>query len=674
MLPTTARLIHCWVLALFLALAGMARAASGVGAPPIGAFFDNSAFSGALLSPNARFLAVRIGAKDKRDGLAVINLETHAGQLVARFDDADIGYFQWVNDERLVFTAGDKQRGQRDQEFAPGLYAINRDGKNMMQLAERRGVDFVSERAPGAARKMLPWNTFPLSQRGAQDSEYIYVENPEYSEDTGELRHVNLLRLNTLTGRSQVVERPAAAQDWLLDQKGEPRIAFAVERERETVHYRDPTTSQWRKLSSSNRYTGEAKVGAFAPLGFAPDGTLFVTSNASGDQSALHTFDFTTNAVSAAPAFATAGYDFNGTLLMDNKELLGVRFVSDRTSTHWISARMKALQSLIDQLRPATINTVSIGARAETPWVLVESTSDVQPASYALFNTLTQRFDKVGDAHPAIDPDRMGHQRTLRYKARDGLGIPARLTLPGVGDGKNLPLVVLVHGGPFVRGGAWGWNPDAQFLASRGYAVLEPEYRGSTGFGFGHFRAGWKQWGLKMQDDIADGAKWAITEGVADPARICIAGASYGGYATLMGLINNPELFKCGIDWVGVTDIKLLYTGHWSAKSDFSEGYKKYGMPDLVGDPVKDAAQFEATSPLAQAARIKQPLLLAYGGADQRVPVYHGKKFYEAVKRTNADVEWVVYDEEGHGWSLPRNRIDFWGRVEKFLEKNIGPR
>jgi dipeptidyl aminopeptidase/acylaminoacyl peptidase len=244
--------------------------------------------------------------------------------------------------------------------------------------------------------------------------------------------------------------------------------------------------------------------------------------------------------------------------------------------------------------------------------------------------------------------------------------------LPHGSNRKNLPLVVLVHGGPYVRGGEWGWRPDAQFLASRGYAVLEPEYRGSTGFGARHFRAGWKQWGLKMQDDIADGAKWAVAEGIVDPQRICIAGASYGGYATLMGLLNDPGLFKCGIDWVGVTDIGLLYSGHWSFRSDLSDEYKQYGMPELVGDVVKDAEQFRATSPLLQAARIRQPLLLAYGGSDARVPLYHGRKFYDAVKATNPNVEMVVYEEEGHGWALPKNRIDFWTRVEKFLDRNIG--
>jgi dipeptidyl aminopeptidase/acylaminoacyl peptidase len=251
--------------------------------------------------------------------------------------------------------------------------------------------------------------------------------------------------------------------------------------------------------------------------------------------------------------------------------------------------------------------------------------------------------------------------------------------------------------------------------------VLEPEFRGSTGYGSAYFRAGWKQWGLKMQDDIADATNWAIAEGVADPMRICIGGGGYGGYAALMGLVRNPELYKCGIDWAGVTDINLLFTGHWTMESDMPAEWKNYGLPALIGDPAKDAVGFAATSPLKQAARITQPLLLAYGDDDRRVPLFHGRMFYDAVRKTNQHVEWVVYknegygrglvygkddqlewhyekaglfntaadangptgnidddnkwivyEKEGQGWGLDKTRMDFWGRVEKFLQQQIG--
>ena len=234
-------------------------------------------------------------------------------------------------------------------------------------------------------------------------------------------------------------------------------------------------------------------------------------------------------------------------------------------------------------------------------------------------------------------------------------------------------MVVLVHGGPWVRGTEWGWSADAQFLASRGYAVLEPDFRGSTGYGTKHLTAGFRQWGRAMQDDVADGTRWAIEQGVADPQRICIAGASYGGYATLMGLINDPDLYRCGINWAGVTDIKLMYGGSWFHSSDLPAQYIRYGMPKLIGDLETEADRLMAVSPVEQAGRLHQPLLMAYGGADRRVPRAHGTRFRDAVSATNKNVEWVEYPEEGHGWRLPKNRIDFWTRVEKFLDRNIGP-
>jgi len=239
---------------------------------------------------------------------------------------------------------------------------------------------------------------------------------------------------------------------------------------------------------------------------------------------------------------------------------------------------------------------------------------------------------------------------------------------PGYKKGQQYPMVVLVHGGPWVRGASVMWAADPQFLATRGYVVVEPEFRSSVGYGDALFRAGFKQWGLAMQDDVADAARWAIAQGYADPKRICIAGASYGGYATLMGLIRDPDLFRCGVEWVGVTDIELMYTIAWS---DASDQWRDYGMPVLVGDREKDAEQLRNTSPLQLAAKIKQPLLMAYGGADRRVPIDHGRKLHSALSGSNPNVEWVVYPDEGHGWLLEKNRFDFYGRVERFLAKYL---
>jgi dipeptidyl aminopeptidase/acylaminoacyl peptidase len=633
--------------------------------PTLQDFFSNPQFSAAQLSPSGRYLAAKLAQANGRERLAVVDLEAGSAQVVASFQDTDVGQFAWVNDERLLFDTADYQSGQGDQRYAPGLYAVNRDGKQFRQLASRSG-----ETPSGlAASRVLPWHTYMLGQRGAQNSEQVYVTSKKIT-GPGQVDYVDLMRLDTRTGYNVTINRPGDVQSWLLDAKGEPRLATVTEKGRSSVHYLDPATKEWRELVSFGQFTGGK--GSFRPLAFAPDGTLYVVTHAHKDKSTVHSYDLASGKINERALVELEHYDFSGQLIMGQDKLLGVRFLADAPGTRWLDPAMQAVQEQVDALLPGTINLVSPPARPESPNLLVEAFSDRQPRVYLLYNSATKKLSKVGEARPQIKPSQMGKQELVSYAARDGLKIPAWLTLPKDKD-KNLPMVVLVHGGPYVRGKQWGWHADAQFLASRGYAVLEPEYRGSTGFGQAHFRAGWKQWGLKMQDDIADGTRWAIAQGIADGKRICIAGASYGGYATLMGLIRDPDLYRCGIDWAGVTDIKLMYTGHWSFQSDLPDSWKQYGMPYLVGDLEKDAEQLKATSPLEQAARITQPLLLAYGGSDRRVPIYHGKKFRDAVQKTNPQVEWVQYDEEGHGWALPKNRYDFWGRVEKFLERHIGP-
>ncbi|MDQ2820855.1 MAG: prolyl oligopeptidase family serine peptidase [Pseudomonadota bacterium] len=407
-------------------------------------------------------------------------------------------------------------------------------------------------------------------------------------------------------------------------------------------------------------------------MGFGPDGTLYVTTSINNATSSLHRFNFATGKVDPEALMAAPGYDFSGRLIHNRSKLLGAELTTDMRADVWFDGGMQAVQTAIDKAMPATTNILTVATDPAATNVLIESYSDKVPSRYALFNKKTGELSKIGESYPKIDSARMGTQKMVSYKARDGLTIPALLTLPPGSNGKNLPMVVLVHGGPWVRGASWEWEPESQFLASRGYAVLEPHFRGSTGLGYDHFAASFKQWGLSMQNDIADGTRWAATQGYADANRVCIAGASYGGYAVLMGLVNDPALYKCGVEWAGVTDINLLYTDTWLSESDVSQAYKQYGMPRLIGDQVKDAAQLKATSPIEQASRITQPLLLAYGGADRRVPIEHGKLFYEKVKKTNPRVQWVVYGNEGHGWYLPETRIDFWTKVEKFLGENIG--
>ncbi|WP_338767476.1 prolyl oligopeptidase family serine peptidase [Massilia sp. METH4] len=650
-------------LALLVFAASLLNAAHAA-PPPAEDFFGPSSFGGAQLSPNGQYVAAKVPAKNGRDMLVVVELATSKPQAVAAFSDADVGEFQWVNDGRLLFNSTDNDLGQGDINAAPGLFAVDRDGKNFRQLAQRR-ASFIT--TPTAAQ-LLPWHTYMLGQRGPQDSDSVYVRSVSF-EPGGAVRSEHLLRLDTRTGRSTGVPMPGKVQRWVLDARGEPRMAITLEDGKSTIWFRE--NEKWRAITTFDAWVSAA--GGFTPLDFDSEGRLYVAARHDSDKTAIHTFDLAAGKVDPVPRFAVQQYDFTGRLIRSGNKLVGVRYLGDTWATEWFDPELKALQAAVDEKLPNLVNLISLPRRPEAPFVLVTTFSDMQPHTYFIYNRETGQLNLLGQSQPKLDATKMGRQHVLTYKARDGLPIPALLTLPGGAKlTDKLPMVVLVHGGPWVRGATWGWSADVQFLASRGYAVLEPDFRGSTGYGAKHLTAGFKQWGRAMQDDVADGTRWAIEQGVADPRRICIAGASYGGYATLMGLIKDPDLYRCGVNWVGVTDIKLMYGGSWFHSSDLPEQYMRYGMPRLIGDMETEADQLMAVSPVEQASRLRQPLLMAYGGADRRVPRAHGTRFRDAVKATNKDVEWVEYPEEGHGWKLPKNRIDFWTRVEKFLDRNIG--
>jgi dipeptidyl aminopeptidase/acylaminoacyl peptidase len=264
----------------------------------------------------------------------------------------------------------------------------------------------------------------------------------------------------------------------------------------------------------------------------------------------------------------------------------------------------------------------------------------------------------------------MAESRVVKFAARDELPLTALLTLPNTASGanqKNLPLIVIAHGGPWIPPVSWGWDAEAQFFASRGYAVIQPNFRGTTGMGLKHLLASFKQWGLAMQDDLADSVAWAVKLGIADPKRVCIYGASYGGYAALQALVRTPDLYQCAANFAGITDLQLFHSVTWSDLSD--SDFHRHLLPVLVGDPDRDRAQLRATSPAQNADKIKAPVLLAYGGEDRRVPLIHGERMRDALERLGKPVEWMLRAEEGHGFVKLENRVDFYTRLEAFTRR-----
>ena len=646
--------------ALALAFMMLPAPATAQARPAIEAFFQNPAFSSPKLSPSGRHVAIAVSAAGGRTRLLVVDTGKLTAKAVGSATDADVASFEWVNDDKLVFSLRDWQTGQGDNYFGPGLFAVSKEGGDFKTLVER------APNQPTHLSGQLRNNVRLVALTHLRNSDDVFVGRPTHDLH-GNLEAVTLLRLDTQTGKAVAINRPGNTVHWLLDETDTPRVTVTRDGNRFSVLYCDPASGEWRKIHQYEAYGDDS----FWPIALDAAGNVYVSARNGRDTEALYRFDVKANALDPEPLVSLAGYDLGGALVLRNGRLIGVRHQTDAPGTVWFDEELKQVQKRVDALLPATVNQLSLGARQETGPMLVYAFSDVDPGRYYLFNGASGTLTELGRRIPGIEPRTMAQRDMVRYPARDGLPIPAYLTLPKGGLKKGLPLVVLVHGGPWLRGASWEWDADVQFLASRGYAVLEPQFRGSTGFGYRHFKAGWKQWGLAMQDDLADGARWAIAQGIADPGRICIAGASYGGYASLMGLVNDADLYRCAVNWVGVTDIDLMFSITWS---DTSEEQKRYGMTMLIGDPVGDKAQLAKTSPLLQSARITQPLLMAYGGSDRRVPIDHGTSFRNAVQKTNNQVEWVEYREEGHGWALVKNRVDFWGRVEKFLDRHIGTR
>lgn len=306
--------------------------------------------------------------------------------------------------------------------------------------------------------------------------------------------------------------------------------------------------------------------------------------------------------------------------------------------------------------------------RVDTNWIVVYQ-GDSGPVAWYSFNRATRKADLLFVNQPELAKVQLANMEPVVITARDGLELVSYLTLPVGVAGKNLPLVLFPHGGPWARD-VWGYNPTAQWLANRGYAVLQVNFRGSTGFGKAFLNAGNGQWGVgTMQHDLTDAVKWAIAKGIADPKRVCIMGGSYGGYATLAGLTFTPELYACGVDIVGPSNIRTLFGSippYWAPiKAQFVQ---------RVGDVEKDEELNRRISPLFFVDRIKVPLLIGQGANDPRVNIRESDQIVAAMRAKKLPVTYVVYPDEGHGFGRPVNRMDFNGRVEEFLAAHLGGR
>jgi dipeptidyl aminopeptidase/acylaminoacyl peptidase len=636
---------------------------AGPEAPSVETFFRKPAFGGATLSPNARYLAV-IAPIGERHGLVVLDLESKAATKLTSPGDGDVLGAIWQNDERLVVRIGELQRASGEPPHETGLVAVNRDGSDARVIAgaqPRSGAGSnISEK--GFER---PW--FVNLLRVVEGTNDVLVTARERNDHT-----LDVYRFDTVTGRKTLLsfDSPGNVQHWVVDFDGVPRAAVtaSIDDDASAWYVRKSANDPWTKVA-------EAKLGALdsIPLQFDPDGKLlYVAARRNGDDRAsIYEYAVTDGAWRKSIVSHPLRDIDNGTAAFRvdyrARKLLGLRYTDDRPATVWFDPEWARIQKSVDAALPDTVNVL----QRQGERFLIVAYSDRDPGEAYLLDAKTMRLEKLLSYEPWIDPKAMAHQKWVRYPARDGLTIPALLTVPANAGSKASPLVVVIHGGPNVEATRWGYDPETQFLVSRGYAVLAPQFRGTLGFGWKLRSSGFRKWGDEMQDDLEDGVKWAAAQGIADPARVCFYGASYGGYASAWGAIKNAKLIKCSVSYVGVTSIDYLFD---NAQTDLSRLAERSSlMVREIGDPKTERARFHRVNPLDNADKVGVPILLAYGASDRRVPLVHGTDFRAALDRAGKTYEWVVYPDEGHGFNKDENLFDFYDRVDHFLAKYLAP-
>jgi dipeptidyl aminopeptidase/acylaminoacyl peptidase len=474
--------------------------------------------------------------------------------------------------------------------------------------------------------------------------------------------------VNVATKQSRKIAYPTTGKPigWAVDASGTLRALSLLNSE----FWKDATTITnwfWNKEKEEWEQLAEFKVTErfWRPEGVLEDGkSLAVSTNIGRDTVALFSYDTQRHAMGEM----LAGHpteDIRYVAGLSQSKFMSVVTDGLKPRTTWLDPAWNLAQRTADAALPDRINEIS---GIPDKRVLILSHGDVDSGTWYLLDMQARRLKRFAMVNPQVDPKKMRPMETTTFAAKDGMAIPAYLTRPEKATGPA-PMVVMIHGGPTARN-RWAWDPEVQVLAQRGYVVLQPQFRGSTGFGAKFMEAGFGQWGLGMQDDITAGVEAMIQRGIADPRRICIYGASYGGYAALWGLVKTPQLYRCGVSFAGVSDIELMLTD-WSDAN--SNKVTRELIRFRVGDVSLSKAQFDAVSPLKHADRIEAPVLLMHGDKDERVPISHSRKMMSALDANKKTYEWHEFAGEGHGLTAVESRQVFLRKLLAFLEKYIAP-
>lgn len=597
---------------------------------PLKDFFKNPEKDGYQISPDGRYFSYMAPYESRMNVFVQKVGDANATRITSETERDISGYF-WGNNNVILYLkdfAGDENYH---------VVTATIDGKNVKDVTP----------FPGVRAEII--------DDLEEDDDHIIVgmnkRNPEVFDP---------YRLNINTGDLTILaENPGNIMEWATDHEGKIRMATATDGVITSLLYREKETDEFKTILTTNFKE------SVSPLFFTFDNKMiYATSNIGRDKSAIVKFDPAT-AKEVEMLFEHPEVDVTSMSYSHKRKVL-----TTITYTTWKRERKfldKEMERIFNRLSKdlGKYEIAITGANKNEDKFLVRTFSDRSMGAYYFYDAKTDKLTKLSDVSPWIKEEEMAEMKPVTYKTRDGYTINGYLTLPKGKDPKNLPVIVNPHGGPWARD-HWGFNPEIQFLANRGYAVFQMNFRGSTGYGRKFWESSFKQWGQTMQNDITDGVNWLVKEGIADPKRVAIYGASYGGYATLAGVAYTPDLYACAVDYVGVSN---LFT--------FMQTIPPYWKPflammyEMVGDPEKDKEMMTKASPVFHVDKIKCPLFVVQGRMDPRVNIAESDQIVDALKKRGVEVQYMVKDNEGHGFHNEENQFEFYEAMEKFFDQHL---
>lgn len=639
-----------WAIALFLAFWSITASAKH----SLEDFARHAQFIDIKISPSGQYLAATMRGEEGRIELVVLDMQQDMKPISrsAFSGNNSIYDFNWANDERIVFSLS-REFGSQEAAVPTGeLLAMNADGTRQLPLFGPNARD-----RDLATARIIHW--LP------DDPRHILIQARPYSRNE---TYTTVYRLNIETARKRQVARPPVREATIItDGNGYPRLAVGADIRRDNevvIVHRAPGSRDWQEVS---RY--DSDQGGFSPYIFlANDNEVLGISDRMTETRAIVIFNIETGDerllyhnenVDVAPIFSIRnGFADEVIGAVSEYETLEYAFfdhVQDTRFRDELAGLINAFDGRRLSLRSSTRdNRLSI----------VSVSSESEPAEFYLFDRESKQVSYLLNTRPWINPEHIAVSQSIVYPARDGQAIHAILTLPKGQEAKDLPLILMPHGGPHGIRDALFFDPTVKMLAQHGYAVLQPNFRGSGGFGRSFQIAGYRNWGTLMIDDMTDGVLHLVEQGIVDKGRVCSFGASYGGYAAVMSAIREPDLYQCVLGYVGVYDLEMLYT-----TGDIPE--RQSGINYLERVIGRDAESLRAQSPVHHIDKLRAPVFIIHGEKDMRATIDHANVLRAALEKHQHPYEWLVEPNEGHGFYKPENNVRLWTRVLEFLDKYL---